>query len=146
VVVAGAWRRPSRAGLVTALVIAIGAGSVLAMQLPRVASARANYGVDEWNVMEQGHSNQISGDVGLNVLPTKGLLQFRVYALEPVSPERPIKISLRIDGRAVDERVIVSAEPLEMRFLARDAGFEYVELHATNASGQPAQLRVDIGR
>jgi 4-amino-4-deoxy-L-arabinose transferase-like glycosyltransferase len=146
VVVAAGWRRPSRAAMTVALLIAIGAGTVLAMQLPRVASARANYGVDEWNVMAQGHSNQISGDVGLNVLPTNGMLQFRVYALDPVSPDRPVRLALSINGRRVDERLIVSAEPLEMRFLVRDAGFEYVELHATDAAGKPANLRVDIGR
>jgi 4-amino-4-deoxy-L-arabinose transferase-like glycosyltransferase len=146
VVVAGAWQRPSRLAFTVALLIAIGIGSVLVAQLPRVANARANYGVDEWQVMDQVHSNAIRGDVGLNVLPANGILRFHVSPVEAVSLDRPIRLRVRINGRSADERLITSQEPLDMRFRSQETGFDYLELSATDAAGHPAPLRVDIGR
>lgn len=144
VVVARTWRRPGRTALCVSALIAVAAAAMLAVQLPRVVRGRANYGVKGWTDTERGRRTWADGSLGLNVFPRDGALTFRLYPLEPVS-EQPTRISVRINGHNVADRLLSVAEPVELRFVQRHGGFHYVEIGAT-AAGQPARVGIELPR
>jgi hypothetical protein len=143
VVLAGSWRRPGRLALIAASLMAVLAANFLLGQLPRVARARANYGLRNWSATAVGRPWAL-GRLGLNVLPTGSHLEVRLYPSEPVAPQ-PIHVSVRIDGHHVTDRVL-QTEPVLVRFIAKHRGFHYVELNATDAAGRQARVAIDVPR
>ena len=146
VVLAREWRRPSRPALLTAALAAVALGSMLAVQLPRVARGRANYGLTRWTDTDVSRRASARGSFGLNVLRRAGVLELQVSALEPVSLELPTRVSIRVNGRHVADRLLVTPEPLPVRFMQPGTGLSYVEISATDAAGKPARVAIDLPR
>ena len=69
VVLAGNWRHPGRTAIVGGTLTAVAAATILAVQLPRVARGKANYGIHEWSPTEAGRRTWGRGSLGINVLP-----------------------------------------------------------------------------
>jgi len=145
VVLAGGWRRPGRTAWIAGAFTTVAAASLLAVQLPRVALARANYGLDGWSETDVSRRVRTRGRVGFNLLPTNGHVQMHLSSPDPVSPAQPTHVSIRIDGHHMTDQVL-KTEPLRVRFLARHRGFHYLELDATDAAGQPASIEIEVAR
>ena len=146
VVLAGGWRRPYRTAVLAAGVAAVALATMLAVQLPRVASGRANYGLGDWSDSSGLRRASAQGRFGLNVLRVGGILQFRLFAVERVSPEQPTRVSIRVDGQQVDDRLLTTAEPQQLRFIKPGTGFSYVEVSAVGSAGEPARVGIEVRR
>ena len=146
VVLSGGWRRPSRTALLAAGVAAVALATMLAVQFPRVARGRANYGLSGWS--ESGGLRRASahGRFGINVLRVEGVLQFKLLALEQVSPEQPSRVSIHVDGQRVDDRLLSTADPQHVRFIKPGTALSYVEVNAVGASGEPARVGIEVAR
>ena len=142
VVIAGAWRRPGRRALMLAIVAALAAGVVVVRQLPRVAPARANYGLQDSGGPDSSRY-VVSGRVGVNVVPRDGVLEMRVQSIEPASA--PARVLFWIDGRHVAERVLEpEAQPLRLRVTGQHPGVHYVEVQAVGDDGRPVRVELDL--
>ena len=137
VALAGAWRRPGRLALISALAISAVAASVLIPQVPRVARARANYGIQESADADGVMHFSVVGRAGLNVLPKDGVIELRL------SSPQPARVSFWIDRHPVADRT-VSDEPLRVRFVGSHPGVHYVEVNAIDEAGQPVRLAIDM--
>jgi 4-amino-4-deoxy-L-arabinose transferase-like glycosyltransferase len=142
VVLAGAWRRPGRIALIAGLAISVVAASILLPQIPRVARARANYGLQPWSDAEGTERMSTLGRAGLNMLPKDGMLEMAIYALDGDSPQST-RVFFWIDGHQVADRVI-DTDPLRVRFVARHRGIHYVEVNAIDATGAPRRIGLEL--
>jgi hypothetical protein len=145
VVLAGNWRHPGRTAVFAGTLTALAAATLLAVQLPRVARGQANYGMHEWSETEVGRRTWGRGSLGINVLPQQGVLRIRLYPLETVLPNQPMRVSVRVNGHPVDQRLISGPEPVELRYLQPHARLHYVEITATDA-GKPAWIGIEVAR
>jgi 4-amino-4-deoxy-L-arabinose transferase-like glycosyltransferase len=142
VVLAGAWRRPRRAAWIVGTLTAGAVGYLLVVQLPRVARAKANYGLNDWGDPKSSRRPWALGQLGVNLLPKDGFVEINLYALEPVSAEHSPRASVRIDGHHLAD-LVLDTEPTRLRFLGRHQGFHYVEVSATDAAGRPVRFGFD---
>lgn len=146
IVLAGGWRRPSRTAMLAAGMAAVALATMLAVQLPRVARGRANYGLGEWSESGGLRSASATGRFGLNVLRVDGVLQFRLFPMDRVSPAQPIRVSIHVDGQRVDDRILETPEPQHVRFIKPGTALSYVEISAVGAAGEPARVRIEVAR
>jgi 4-amino-4-deoxy-L-arabinose transferase-like glycosyltransferase len=144
VVLAGAWRRPRPAGLLVGVAGTVLAGSLVLVQIPRVAGARANYGLAGWAGAEVSWRASTPGSAGFNLLPNgNGSLELQIAASGDAAG--PVRASIRVDGYAITERM-VTAEPSRIRLAPRHPGFHFVEVTGTDAAGKPAPLGIEVWR
>ena len=144
VVLVGQWRRPGRTALIVGALTVVAAVSILVPQVSRVARGRANYGDSEWSLTTDGRRTWARAGLGFNVLPRDGIVQLRLYdGDDPVSPDQPTRVSVRIDGKDTGDHLLARA-PLQLRFLSRDVGYVFVEVSATDAAGKPARIGVEV--
>ena len=146
VVLAGGWKRPARPAALAAGVAAVALATMLAAQVPRVARGRANYGLGDWSDGAGSRRASAHGRFGLNVLRVDGVLQFRLFPLERVSPERPTRVSIHVDAQRVDERIVTTPEPQQVRFIKPGTALTYVEVTAVGAAGEPARVGIEVAR
>ena len=145
VVLVGHWRRPGRTALIAAALTVVAAVSILVPQVSRVARGRANYSESDWSLTADGRRTWTRAGLGINVLPRDGSLQLRLYnADDSVSPDQPTRVSVRIDGRDMDDYVLLARAPLLLRFLSRSVGYVFVEVSANDAAGKPARIGVEV--
>jgi hypothetical protein len=144
VVLAGGWRRPTRPVLVAAVCASVLAGSLVLTQIPRVAVARANYGLFKWAGAEVGWQASAAGSAGFNLLPDRsGSLELWLSAADPEAG--PAQVAIRVNGAPIAARV-VEKEPVRVRLIARHPGLHFIEVMATGASGNPAPVRIEVRR
>ena len=143
VVIAGAWRRPRLAGVLAGLAGTVVAGSLVLAQIPRVADARANYGLEGWQGAEVSWRASTRGSAGFNLLPNEtGSLEL---TLGPQDDGRPVQVAVIVDGYPIAERTLTS-EPARIRLAPRHRGFHFIEVIATDASGRPAPIQIEVRR
>jgi 4-amino-4-deoxy-L-arabinose transferase-like glycosyltransferase len=143
VVLAGGWRRPTRPFLVAAVCASVLAGSLVLTQIPRVAGARANYGLFGWAGAEVGWQASATGSAGFNLLPDSGSIELWLSAADPEAG--PAQVAIRVDSDPIAERV-VDKEPVRVRLLARHPGLHFIEVMATGAAGDPAKVAIEVRR
>lgn len=143
VVIAGAWRRPRPAGMLGAVAGTLVAGSLVVQQIPRVAEARANYGLVGWAGPEVGWRAAAHGAAGFNLLPNAtGSLEMVIDRTEHGGP---VQATIRVDGHPIAERTLTSG-PERIRLAPRHQGFHFIEVTATDASGNPAPVEIEVWR
>jgi 4-amino-4-deoxy-L-arabinose transferase-like glycosyltransferase len=143
IVLAGSWQRPRLAGLLIGLAGTALAGSLVLAQIPRVATARANYGVPRWGGAEVSWRAWTPGAAGFNLLPNgSGSLELQLVADGVAGP---VRASIRVDGYPITERT-VTADPARIRLAPRHRGFHFIEVTATDAAGKPAPLGIEVWR
>lgn len=143
IVLAGSWQRPRLAGLLAGLAGTALVGSLVLSQIPRVATARANYGVPRWGGAEVSWRAWTPGAAGFNLLPnSSGSLELQLVADGTAGP---VQASIRVDGYPITERT-VTAEPARIRLPPRHRGFHFIEITATDAAGKPAPLGIEVWR
>jgi hypothetical protein len=144
IVLAGSWQRPRAAGLLIGAAGTVLAGSLVLTQIPRVAEARANYGLAGWRGAEVSWRASTEGLAGFNLLPTEsGTLEMQIAAKDEAGGA--VRASIRVDGYPITERM-VTAEPSRIRLAPRHRGFHFVEVTGTDAAGKPAPLGIEVWR
>ena len=146
VVLAGGWRRPSRTAMLAAGAAAVALATMLAVQLPRVARGRANYGLGDWSESGGLRSASATGRFGLNVLRVDGVLQFKLFPVDRVSPAQPTRVFIHVDGQRVDNRILETVEPQQVRFIKPGTALSYVEVSAVGPAGEPARVGIEVAR
>lgn len=144
VVLAGGWRRPPASLLVAGVGATAIVGSLVLPQVPRVAVARANYGLIGWKSAEVSWSGTAQGTAGFNLLPNAfGLLEM---TLSPAGGQStPTEVDIRVDGYPIAQRTL-DAQPVTVRLAPRHRGFHFVEITATDRSGRPASTGIEVRR
>ena len=144
VVLAGAWRRPRSLGLVAGLCATAVSAVLVLPQIPRVAAARANYGLDTWQTAEVSWRGWTTGPAGFNLLPgAGGALELVVWPARGASGLAQVTVT--VDGHLMMQRELES-EPVTIRMGARHRGFHFVEVAATDAAGQPSKVGIEVTR
>jgi hypothetical protein len=144
VAIAGAWRRPGPAALLAAGAGTLVAASLVIGQIPRVAEARANYGLTGWAGAEVSWRALARGAAGFNLLPNStGSLELVVS--QPAGVSIPVQVAVRVDGYAIDQRTL-GAEPERIRMAPRHPGFHFVEVTATDPAGNAAPVEIEVWR
>jgi hypothetical protein len=142
VVVVGRWSRPGPIAFGLGLAGSLAAALLMAPEVARTASARANYG-PRWTLTGARTTAQVSGASGANVLATPDGLD---VALRNAGPS-PIRVDLRVDGVPVVQGSIVdpgAQQPLTWR--GGRTGLLFIEASSTALDGRPAPLDIQIDR
>lgn len=144
VVIAGAWRRPHTLGLAAGLCATAVVASLVLPQVPRVAAARANYGLERWSTAEVSWKGWTNAPAGFNLLPnTGGALELVIVPADGATG--PAQVVISVDGHPMMEREL-RADPLAIRMVARHRGFHFVEVRATDAAGRPTRVGFEVTR
>lgn len=135
VVLAGGWRRPSRAWLGLALCGSLGMAALVLPQVPRALAARAQYGIAPWNPSLPGSSTTATGSAGLNIPTRAGAVTFSV-ALVDGGTGRSVPAVVWLDRRRAAE-ISIGGEPQSVEIQGARPGLSHVEIEPIVAKGDP---------
>jgi 4-amino-4-deoxy-L-arabinose transferase-like glycosyltransferase len=143
VVVAGGWARPRRLELAISALAVVVLAIAIAVSAPSVLAARANYGVSTGPVGPDTTDLVVVGRAGVNVITVRtGMVV--TFCIDPsLGQKEPVRVVIRLSGRAIDELVIAGNEPRRVRY-AVGPGVYYLELVATAADGSKATVAVTL--
>jgi hypothetical protein len=135
VVLAGAWRRPSRIGLGLALGACLGMAALVLPQVPRSLAARAQYAIAPWDGTAPGATTTATGAAGLNILPRAGSVTFSIAFVDGTRTD-PVRAVVWVNRqRAAD--VSIGSLPQTVTAASARPGFAYVEIEPLTPGGQP---------
>jgi 4-amino-4-deoxy-L-arabinose transferase-like glycosyltransferase len=135
VVLAGAWRRPSRVGLGLALGACLGMAAIVLPQVPRSLAARAQYAIAPWDGTAPGATTTATGAAGLNILPRAGSVTFSIALVDGTHTD-PVRAVVWVNRERAAE-VSIGPSPQTITAASAGPGFAYVEIEPLTPEGQP---------
>jgi 4-amino-4-deoxy-L-arabinose transferase-like glycosyltransferase len=145
VVLAGEWRRPSRAWLGLALCGCLGMAALILPQVPRSLAARAQYAIAPWDATAPGAATTATGAAGLNILPRAGSVTFSIALVDGTRTD-PVRAVVWVNRRRAAD-VSIGPTPQTVSAASAGPGFAYVEIEPLTAAGQsPLKYSITVPR
>ena len=135
VVLAGAWRRPSRLEFGLALCACVAVAAIVLPQVPRSLSAHAQYSIAPWDGTAPGAATTATGAAGLNILTRAGSVTFSIALVDGTRTD-PVRAVVWVNRRHAAD-VSIGPSPQTVTAVSLGPGFAYVEIEPLTPEGQP---------
>lgn len=143
VVVAGGWARPRRVALaISGLAVAVVA-TAIALSVPGVLAARANYGVSAGPIGPATTELVVVGRAGVNVVLRRAAIVLTLRLDPSRGQKEPVRVVIRLSGRQADDLLIAGDQPRRVRYVV-EPGVWFLEFVVSAADGSDATVAVSL--